>query len=201
MEPEPSIFGATDPFELTRQWLEEARATEINDPEAMALSTVDESGLPNVRIVLLKAIEDDAFVFYTNYDSAKGREIAASGKAAFVLHWKSLRRQVRVRGTVTREYGPVADAYYASRPLGSRHGAWASRQSHPLRDRAELVQRVNDIADRFGESPSRPSFWGGFRVHPVEFEFWRDGEYRLHDREIWRRSDQKDAWTRLRLFP
>lgn len=198
---EQSIFDLSDPFVATRDWLAEASRYEVNDPNAIALSTVDSDGMPNVRIVLLKEIENDAFVFFTNYESTKGREIAQSGKAAFVLHWKSLRRQIRVRGLVEREDGAAADAYFATRDLASRRGAWASQQSQPLRDRAELTQKVNDIADRFGDAPPRPRFWGGFRIYPTEFEFWSDGAHRLHDRERWTRAGQKDTWTVLRLFP
>lgn len=195
------IFAGDDPFVLARAWLEEATAQELNDPNAMALATVDPDGLPNVRVVLLKDIEDDAFVFYTNYDSQKGQEIAVSGKAAFVLHWKSLRRQVRVRGLVEREEGEKADAYYASRALQSRLGAWASQQSRPLASRAALVAEVAKVTLRQGPRPSRPPFWGGFRIRPLEFEFWADGDYRLHDRFRWRRQAIGDTWEIHRLNP
>jgi len=196
-----SIFGASDPIALVRDWLDQAARTEPNDPNAMALATVDADGRPNVRIVLLKEIEDAAFVFYTNYDSAKGREIAATGSAAFCLHWKSLRRQVRVRGDVTREDGAQADAYYASRGIGSRLGAWASAQSRPLADRATLEARVADVRARFGDAPPRPPFWGGFRVAPREIEFWQDGKNRLHDRELWVKRIGGGAWDVKRLSP
>lgn len=196
-----SIFGAGDPFTLFRAWLTEAGENEINDPNAIALATVDAAGMPNVRVVLLKEIEDAAFVFYTNYDSTKGRELAATGKAAFVIHWKSLRRQVRVRGTVSREEGDKADAYYASRALDSRLGAWASRQSQPLADRESLARSVEAARTRFGENPPRPHFWGGFRLVPQEIEFWADGPSRLHDREVWRKSDLDSRWYAKRLSP
>lgn len=196
-----SIFGASDPFALFRDWLAEAGETEPSDPNAVALATVDAAGLPNVRVVLLKGIEEDAFVFYTNYDSAKGREIAATGKAAFAVHWKSLRRQVRVRGTVIREAGSRADAYYASRPLDSRLGAWASRQSQPLADRDTLSQSVEAARARFGDDPPRPPFWGGFRLTPQEIEFWADGPFRLHDREVWRKPVLDTRWFAQRLSP
>lgn len=196
-----SIFGAGDPFTLFRGWLTEACKSEINDPNAIALGTVDTAGMPNVRVVLLKEIEDEAFVFYTNYDSTKGRELAATGKAAFVIHWKSLRRQVRVRGTVSREEGDQADAYYASRALDSRLGAWASRQSQPLPNRESLARRVETARARFGENPPRPPFWGGFRLEPQEIEFWADGPFRLHDREVWRKSDLDSRWYAKRLSP
>ncbi|SPJ22460.1 pyridoxamine 5'-phosphate oxidase [Palleronia abyssalis] len=196
-----SIFGANDPFDLIRAWLSEAEISEANDPNAISLATVDPDGMPNVRIVLLKEIEEDAFVFYTNYDSTKGVELTQSGKAAFALHWKSLRRQVRVRGSVRREDGPQADAYYASRDLGSRLGAWASRQSRPLKDRATLEAQVEQMRDRFGDAPPRPPFWGGFRLTPVSIEFWQDGAHRLHDREIWTHSGGSREWDVKRLSP
>jgi pyridoxamine 5'-phosphate oxidase len=195
------IFAGSDPFVIARSWLTEAEAQEPNDPNAIALATVDEDGLPNVRMVLLKEIEADAFVFYTNYGSKKGQEIAASGKAAFVLHWKSLRRQIRVRGTVTREDGPQADAYFASRNLKSRLGAWASQQSQPLSSREALMAEAARVAVSKGANPPRPPHWGGFRIHPVEIEFWADGAFRLHDRFRWRKVDATAAWDITRLNP
>lgn len=199
-------FTGDDPFVLARAWLAEAEAAEINDPNAIALATVDGDGLPNVRMVLLKEIEVNgdgtgAFVFYTNYDSQKGQEIAASGKAAFVMHWKSLRRQIRVRGTVTREDGPKADAYYASRSLKSRLGAWASQQSRPLSGRAHLMAEVAKVTAQHGPNPARPPFWGGFRIDPVEIEFWADGAFRLHDRFRWRKDAAAESWEVQRLNP
>ena len=201
MSDRDGIFSGDNPFELVRTWMAEAEESEINDANAMALATVDADGLPNVRIVLLKSVEDDAFVFYTNYDSAKAREISVAGKAAFVLHWKSLGRQIRVRGHVTREDGEVADAYYASRPLGSRIGAWASKQSQALDGRQTLVDRVQAETERLGETPARPDFWGGFRIRPVEMEFWANGEFRLHDRFRWSVSDDNRSWDVTRLYP
>ncbi len=201
MSRDDSIFGASDPVALTRDWLAQAARSEPNDPNAIALATVDAAGMPNVRIVLLKEIEEDAFVFYTNYDSAKGREIDATGRAAFCLHWKTQRRQVRVRGDVTREDGPRADAYYRSRGLGSRLGAWASEQSRPLADRDTLIQRVASAHQAHGDDPDRPPFWGGFRIRPVEMEFWQDGADRLHDRERWSRTAPDGPWYVKRLFP
>lgn len=195
------IFAGDDPFEIARAWLSEAEKTEPNDPNAIALSTVDADGLPNARMVLLKDIEDGAFVFYTNYQSAKAKEIEQGGKAAFVMHWKSLRRQIRVRGTVTREEGPQADAYFASRSLKSRLGAWASHQSQPLSSRAALVAEVAKVTALHGPSPKRPDFWGGYRIHPVELEFWADGAYRLHDRFRWTRNASDDGWDVTRLNP
>ncbi|WP_128515646.1 pyridoxamine 5'-phosphate oxidase [Tabrizicola thermarum] len=195
------IFAGSDPFAIARAWLTEAEASEPNDPNAIALATVDPEGMPNVRMVLLKEIEADAFVFYTNYGSAKGQEIAASGKAAFVLHWKSLRRQIRVRGSVTREDGPKADAYFASRSLKSRLGAWASQQSQPLSSREALLAEAAKMAIAKGPNPPRPPYWGGFRIHPVEIEFWADGAFRLHDRFRWRRTDPTKPWEITRLNP
>ncbi|MFB2531414.1 pyridoxamine 5'-phosphate oxidase [Paracoccus sp. p4-l81] len=211
------IFAGDDPFDIARRWLTEAEAVEPNDPNAIALATVDADGLPNVRMVLLKSIDgqgdDGSFVFYTNYGSAKAREIEASGTAAFVLHSKALRRQIRVRGTVMREDGPEADAYFASRSLKSRLGAWASRQSQPLSSRLALLAEVARVTASHGPFPARPPFWGGFRIRPVEIEFWADGAFRLHDRFRWTRgslaadddADVKAAdgagWVIVRLNP
>ena len=195
------IFAGDDPFAIARGWLAEAEAGEINDPNAMALSTVDPDGMPNARMVLLKDIADGAFVFYTNYGSAKGRELQASGKAAFVMHWKSLRRQLRARGLVTREEGPQADDYYASRSLQSRLGAWASRQSEPLASRAALMAEVAKVTLTHGPNPQRPPFWGGFRLVPLEIEFWADGAFRLHDRFKWTRQGIDKKWAIERLNP
>ncbi|MYM54026.1 pyridoxamine 5'-phosphate oxidase [Thalassovita mangrovi] len=201
MSDRTGIFAGDDPFEIARRWLAEAEESEINDPNAIALSTVDEDGLPNVRMVLLKEIEDSAFVFYTNYESKKGRELDQAGKAAFVMHWKSLRRQIRVRGTISREEGPQADAYYKSRSLKSRLGAWASQQSRPLASRAALMAEVAKVTAKHGPNPARPSFWGGYRIDPVEIEFWADGAFRLHDRFVWRRESAAKNWVVSRLNP
>lgn len=194
-------FAGDDPFQIAREWLELAVESEPNDPNAIALATVDEAGLPNVRMVLLKEIEADAFVFYTNYNSAKGRELAANAKAAFVLHWKSLRRQIRVRGTVERESGPQADSYFDSRALKSRIGAIASRQSEPLDSRGTLIAEAAKVGAREGLHPKRPAHWGGFRISPVEIEFWADGDFRLHDRFRWRRASPAEPWDTFRLYP
>jgi len=201
MEDRDGIFAGQCPFSLARSWLAEAEATELNDPNAIALSTVDASGLPNARIVLLKAIEDNAFVFYTNYTSAKGRELDQAKKAAFVMHWKSLGRQIRVRGHVTRQTDAVSDAYYQSRDLRSRLGAWASQQSQPLVSRDVLIKSVEDSAAEHGDTPPRPPHWGGYRVVPVEVEFWADGASRLHDRFKWLRASKTDSWDIQRLNP
>lgn len=194
-------FAGDDPFVIAKRWLEAAQQAEPNDPNAIALATVDASGLPNVRMVLLKEIEDAAFVFYTNYGSAKAAEIAATGKAAFVMHWKSLRRQIRVRGRVEKEDGAKADAYYASRSLPSRLGAWASHQSQPLKSRASLMAEVAKMTALRGPNPARPPFWGGFRIIPLEIEFWADGDFRLHDRFRWQRQDETGPWDITRLNP
>jgi pyridoxamine 5'-phosphate oxidase len=201
MSDRDGIFAGPNPFVIAQQWLDAASKTELNDPNAIALSTVDAAGMPNVRMVLLKDIEDDAFVFYTNYDSRKGQEIAHSGKAAFVLHWKSLARQIRVRGIVTKEDGEVADAYYKSRSLQSRMGAWASQQSQPLASRAALMAQVAKLTVQKGSNPERPPFWGGFRIVPTEIEFWSDGAFRLHDRFRWLRSDVNQDWDIARICP
>jgi pyridoxamine 5'-phosphate oxidase len=201
MSDRSGIFAGDDPFAIARGWLAEAEASEPNDPNAIALSTVDADGLPNARMVLLKEIEAEAFVFYTNYDSAKGRELLASGKAAFVMHWKSLRRQIRVRGDVSREEGAQADAYYASRSLQSKLGAWASPQSLPLTSRTHLMAEVARVTLAQGISPKRPPHWGGFRLRPSEIEFWADGAFRLHDRFQWRRASLSADWEIHRLNP
>jgi len=195
------IFAGEDPFEIARRWLSEAEQSEINDPNAIALSTVDSAGMPNARMVLLKAIEADSFVFYTNYGSAKAQEIDGAGKAAFVMHWKSLRRHVRVRGQVFREEGRDADEYFHSRSLKSKLGAWASHQSQPLFSRAALMAEVAKVTAAQGTSPKRPPFWGGFRIYPTEIEFWADGAFRLHDRFRWTKNGDQTDWNVLRLNP
>lgn len=201
MSDRSGIFAGDDPFAIARAWLAEAERTEPADPNAIALSTVDAAGMPNVRMVLLKEIETDAFVFYTNYGSRKAEELDGSGRAAFVLHWKSLARQIRVRGLVSREDGPQADAYYRSRSLQSRLGAWASRQSRPLQSRAHLMAEVAKMGVLHGTDPARPAFWGGYRIRPVEIEFWADGAFRLHDRFRWTRNDPSCPWEVQRLSP
>jgi pyridoxamine 5'-phosphate oxidase len=191
---------SSDPIALFGEWLEEATASEPNDPNAMALATVDGDGLPDVRMVLLKGFDPRGFVFFTNYESAKGREILAQPKAAAVFHWKSLRRQVRLRGAVTPVAAAEADEYFTSRSRGSRIGAWASQQSRPLESRFALEKAVAKYAARFaiGEIP-RPDYWSGFRIDPAEMEFWSDGAFRLHDRVRFTRAG--DGWTKLRLYP
>jgi len=199
--------AAEEPFALFNEWLKEATAHEPNDPNAMALATVDPDGLPNVRMVLLKGVDgperpDRGFVFFTNYESAKGRELLASRKAALCFHWKSLRRQVRVRGHVTPVAPEEADAYFVTRPRGSRIGAWASAQSRPLESRFALEKSVALYTAKYavGEIP-RPPYWSGFRIVPVEMEFWHDRPFRLHDRVQFRRSGPEEPWSRTRLYP
>jgi len=201
MSDRTGIFAGDDPFLIAQQWLAAAEESEPVDANAIALASVDEAGLPNVRMVLLKEIEPEAFVFYTNYDSRKGVEISTSGKAAFVMHWKSLARQIRVRGLATREDGPIADAYYQSRSLKSRLGAWASQQSQPLASRTALMADVAKATATHGTNPARPPHWGGFRIVPLEIEFWSDGAFRLHDRFRWSRPTVEESWTITRLNP
>jgi len=192
----------TDPFGLFGDWMKDAEKSEPNDPNAMALATVDEEGLPNVRMVLLKGFDDRGFVFYTNFESQKGQEILGTMKAALVFHWKSLRRQVRVRGLVDEVSSQEADAYFASRPRDSRIGAWASQQSRPLESRFALETAVAMTAARYaiGEVP-RPSHWSGFRIKPLSIEFWHDRPFRLHDRVAFRRANETASWTKTRLYP
>jgi pyridoxamine 5'-phosphate oxidase len=201
MSDRTGIFAGDDPFAIARSWLAEAEDTETNDPNSIALSTVDTNGMPNVRMVLLKDIEDDGFVFFTNYGSVKASEIDATGRAAFVLHWKSLRRQIRVRGIVRREDGEKADTYYRSRSLKSRLGAWASRQSQPLSSRTALMAEVAKVTAQQGTDPARPEFWGGYHIAPLEIEFWADGAFRLHDRFRWTRDEVGADWHVVRLNP
>lgn len=193
---------AEEPFQQFGDWLAEAGTSEINDPSAVALATVDADGLPNVRMVLMRGFDPRGFVFFTNYESAKGREILGARKAAMGFHWKSLRRQVRVRGDVEPVSDEEADAYYASRPRGSRIGAWASQQSRPLESRLALEKAVARYTAKYavGEIP-RPDYWSGFRIKPVEIEFWRDGTFRLHDRLVYRRPRPEGPWSTERLYP
>ena len=201
MSDEVENFKTVNPMELFNSWLKEAENKELNDPNAIALATVDSTGLPNVRMVLLKGITDQSFIFYTNYKSVKAEEITSSPKASFLIHWKSIRRQIRVRGLVEKEDGPVADQYFSSRSLDSRIGAWASRQSQIVGSRQELLDSVNRLTVELGTNPPRPPFWGGFKITPIEIEFWADGEARLHNRFRWSRSDTKSKWNVCRLQP
>ncbi|RLQ87437.1 pyridoxamine 5'-phosphate oxidase [Notoacmeibacter ruber] len=190
----------SDPFELFRLWLADAEKTEINDANAMSLATVDEFGMPDVRVVLLKGLDEEGFVFYTNFESQKGQQLLAQHRAALCFHWKSLRRQVRIRGTIAPVAEDEADEYYASRPRGSRIGAWASQQSRPLPDRETLENAVAAYERKFeGEEPSRPPHWSGFRLTPVQIEFWHDRPFRLHDRMRFDR--ESETWRKTRLYP
>jgi pyridoxamine 5'-phosphate oxidase len=191
-----------DPFALFAEWMKDAEKSEPNDPNAMALATVDEEGLPNVRMVLLKDFDGRGFVFYTNYESQKGQEIQATMKAALMWHWKSLRRQVRVRGLVEKVTDAEADAYFNSRPRDSRIGAWASAQSRELEGRFALESAVAMYTAKYaiGTVP-RPPHWSGFRILPLSIEFWHDRPFRLHDRVVFRRENQTAAWTKAKLYP
>ncbi len=189
-----------DPYQLFSAWMAEAEAAEPNDPNAVALATVDELGAPSVRMVLLKGTDDRGFVIYTNLSSRKGRALSRNPRAALCFHWKSLRRQVRVEGDVEAVSDAEADAYFASRPRESRIGAWASRQSDRLTDRKELTDRLQTYEARFeGDEVPRPPHWGGFRVLPARIEFWLDQPFRLHDRLEYRRDGER--WVTARLYP
>ncbi len=196
------FFNVSNPLHLFNQWMKEAQASEPNDPNAMALATVDDDGLPNVRMVLLKAVDERGFVFYTNYESAKGQELLGQKKAALCFHWKSLRRQIRVRGNIECVSEEEADKYYNSRDRGSRIGAWASRQSRAMSDRFELEREVAKKAAKYavGAIP-RPPYWSGFRLIPTSIEFWRDKPFRLHDRRLFTRNSPQGSWSAEQLFP
>lgn len=206
-ETDAQLDGANDPFDLFETWFGAARGSEPNDPNAMAVATVDREGLPNVRMVLLKDLDavgtkNRGFVFYTNFEGAKGRELLAAPKAALLFHWKSLERQIRIRGAVNVVTTAEADAYFASRPRLSQVGAWASQQSRPLAGRAILEDAVAHYSDKFGTAAiPRPPYWSGFRLTPVEIEFWASQPFRLHDRAVFRRPSPDAAWMKTRLFP
>jgi pyridoxamine 5'-phosphate oxidase len=193
---------ADEPLRLFAAWFEEAKNAEPGDPEAMALATVDADGLPNVRMVLLKGFDERGFVFYSNEDSQKGCELAANPKASLVFHWKSLRRQVRLRGTVEAVSAAEADAYFASRPRSSQIGAWASKQSSPLESRYAFERAIALKAAQFAVGPvPRPPFWIGYRIRPTVMEFWHERPFRLHDRIEFRRAAVEEAWRKTRLYP
>jgi pyridoxamine 5'-phosphate oxidase len=193
---------AVDPFPLFRQWFAQAAEKEVNDPDAITLATVDASGMPDARAMLCKQVDERGFVFYTNAESAKGDEIAANPKAAILYHWKSLRRQVRVRGPLAKISDAESDAYFASRPRLSRIGAWASQQSRPLESRGKLLGAVAVLTAKFGVGDiPRPPYWGGFRLTPMQIEFWQDHQYRLHDRVRFTREGEGDPWRQQRLYP
>ncbi|HUR43840.1 MAG TPA: pyridoxamine 5'-phosphate oxidase [Aestuariivirga sp.] len=202
MTDSPGFTERNDPLGLFGEWLKDAEKSEPNDPNGMTLATVDEDGLPNARMVLLKGFDEHGFVFYTNYESRKGQELLATPKAALVFHWKSLRRQVRIRGSVEKVSGEEADLYFASRSRDSRIGAWASQQSRPLESRFALETAAAKYAVKYaiGEVP-RPPYWSGFRVKPLTMEFWHDRPFRLHDRVIFERETPGSNWTKTRLYP
>jgi pyridoxamine 5'-phosphate oxidase len=193
------ISAGTDPFELFQTWFDEAVTAEINDPDAIALASVNADGMPSVRMVLLRQWSEDGFLFFTNYQSRKSGELLATGKAAFCMHWKSLRKQVRVTGQVGKATAAQSDAYFNSRGRGSQIGAWASAQSQPLGSRAELMAQVEAHDKKFPNAVTRPPHWGGFCLVPDEIEFWADGEHRLHDRFRFTRADC--GWDIQRLNP
>ena len=199
---EPPLPDGADPLGLFAEWFEAAKASEVNDPNGMALATADENGLPDVRMVLLKDFDARGFTFYTNTQSAKGLELAVNPKAALLFHWKSLRRQVRVRGPVERVTEAEADAYFAGRARSSQIGAWASDQSRPTANRLALEKRVAEYALKFGVGRvPRPPHWSGYRVLPQVIEFWRDRPFRLHERLVFTRDSGAVSWTPSRLFP
>jgi pyridoxamine 5'-phosphate oxidase len=200
-EDHPPLAEGADPLALFADWLGEAKAREPNDANAMALATVDQAGLPDVRMVLLKGFDATGFVFFTNLESAKGRQLAANPKAALLFHWKSLRRQVRIRGPVSPVGEAEADAYFATRARSSQIGAWASEQSRAMPDRHALEKRVAEFGLKFGlAAPPRPPFWSGFRLNPQTIEFWHDKPFRLHDRILFSRNAE-GGWDKSRLYP
>lgn len=190
------------PFSLSQQWLEEAEASEINDPTAMSLATVNADGLPSLRMVLLKGCDERGFVFFTNFESRKGANLLENPNAALLFHWKSLRRQLRVEGRVEVVTDEEADAYFASRPRASRIGAWASKQSRPMEGRFEFEAEIARYTAKFGASEiPRPDFWSGFRLVPKYFEFWRDRKFRLHERKTYTLNDQGQGWDIEEIYP
>lgn len=197
-----ALFAENEPFHLFERWFKEAKDKEPNDPNGMALATADADGFPDVRMVLLKHFDASGFVFYTNAESAKGRQLEANPRAAIVMHWKSIRRQVRVRGLIESMPDTDADTYFQSRDRGARLGAWASQQSRPLESRLALEKRIAELAAKygFGEVP-RPVYWRGYRLVPLAIEFWRDRPFRLHDRLAFTRGAPGETWTKSRLYP
>ena len=201
-ETDAGLTAAEEPISHFKEWFAEAKAQEPNDPDAMALATVDSDGLPNVRMVLLKGVDEAGFVFYSNRESAKGEELAANPRAALCFHWKSLRRQVRVRGDIVLVGEAEADAYFATRPKDSQIGAWASRQSRPLETRFALEKEIARVAAKYAlHTVPRPAHWIGYRLRPLAIEFWRNRPFRLHDRLLYTRDALDASWRTVRLFP
>ena len=190
-----------DPILFFKNWLSEAEKNEIRDPNAMQLATVSKNGMPSVRTVLLKDIIDTSFVFYTNYESRKSNEINETAKGAICFYWKSLNRQIRLTGSINKVSDQVSDKYYQSRSRGSRIGAWASKQSRELESREVLMEKVKLLESKYDEDIPRPTFWGGFALKPDEFEFWEDGDFRLHDRFVLKPTSLKNEWTAKRYYP
>lgn len=197
-----NLIEDSEPFDLFREWMELAEKHEINDPNAMSIATVDNDGMPNARMVLLKGMDDTGFTFYTNSQSQKGNELEDNMKAACVFHWKSLQRQIRIRGTVEKVSAEEADAYFASRSRGSRIGAWASQQSRPISHRNDLKMAVVKQATRFKLGKiDRPDYWNGYKITPTYMEFWMDKPFRLHDRAIFKRQSANEPWSYSKYFP
>ena len=195
------LEGIIDPIPLFKKWLSEAEKTEPRDPNAMQLATVAKNGMPSVRTVLLKDIINGDFVFYTNYESRKSNEILDTSKGAICFYWKSLNRQVRLVGSIKKVSDEVSDNYYKSRSRGSRIGAWSSKQSRELDTRNTLMEEVKAFEAKYPNDIPRPNFWGGFALTPIEFEFWEDGDFRLHNRFILKPTEKKDQWTAKRYYP
>lgn len=197
-----ALFAESEPFALFERWFRDAVAQEPNDPNGMALATADAAGFPDVRMVLMKSFDHGGFDFYTNAESAKGRQLEENPRAALCMYWKSLRRQVRVRGLIEAVSDEEADAYFKSRDRGARLGAWASQQSRPLEDRMALEKRIAEFALKYGVGDvPRPPHWRGYRLVPLSFEFWRDRPFRLHDRLTFSRGAPGEAWAKQRLYP
>ena len=196
-----SLISNTDsPFSIFHIWMNEAKASEPSDPDAACLATVVDHGYPNTRVVLIRKMDERGFCFFTNTNSQKGNELAASPKAAINFHWKTLKKQIRIRGNIVRVADAESNEYYASRPLGNRIGAWASLQSQPLAKRQDLIDRVKMHEEKFGDNPPRPEHWGGYRLIPSSIEFWHEQEHRLHSRLRYQKNEKGD-WETTELYP
>ena len=190
-----------NPIELFKDWFNEAKKTEINDPNVFTLATADTNGVPSARMILLKGYDQNGFIFYTNFNSKKSSDLKENPNASLCFHWKSLLRQIRISGKVSKVSDKESDSYYKTRPYDSKIGAWASKQSSVLKNREELIARIKEKEGQFKLTPPRPSFWGGIRIRPLSIEFWEEGEFRLHQREVWRRSGFNESWNCSLLFP